>query len=412
MRILYLSQYFPPEAGATQTRAYEMARTFVCLGHAVTILAEIPNHPSGIIPPAYRGKWFEHVDLDGIDVIRVWVKASPNKNFRSRMLFYLSYMFTSFFAGAFGVHGHFDLIYSSSPPLFVGIAGLALSYIKHRPFFFEVRDLWPESAIVLGELSNPHYIHWAEQVETACYRQARKIIVVTRGIQDRLLERNIPPEKLIFIPNGANIQNFHYDPIGRYDLRSELGWQDCFIAIYAGIFGLAQGFETVLQAAQLLSHHPTIRIILVGDGPAKDMIVKEAQRMNLSNLRIIPEQPRERIPAYLSAADVAIVPLRKLELFKGALPSKIFDAWACDRPVLISIDGEARQVVESAQGGHFIEPEDPQALAEALINLSTNRSECNRMGVNGRIFTAANYSRPVLAEQLCNILQNELENIR
>ena len=409
MRILYLSQYFPPEAGATQTRAYEMAHTFVRLGHTVTILSEIPNHPSGIIPPNYRGKWLERVELDGIDVIRVWVKASPKKDFRSRMFFYLSYMLTSFLAGIFWARGRYDLIYCSSPPLFAGVSGFALSLIKHIPFFFEVRDLWPESAVALGELSNPRFIRLAKELENSCYRHARKIIVVTQGIRDRLVERSIPHEKIVLIPNGANLQTFQFDPDGRQKLRNELGWQDCFIAIYAGIFGLAQGLETVLEAAHLLLKNPYIRILLIGDGPLKSKIAEHAQRLNLPNLQILPEQPRERMPALLSAADAALVPLRKLDLFKGALPSKIFDAWACERPVLISIDGEARQIVESAQGGRYIEPEDPRALAETLVELSLNLSDCAQMGINGRTFTAAHYSRPVLAEQLCQILQTEIK---
>ena len=409
MRILYLSQYFPPEAGATQTRAYEMAHTFVRLGHTVTILSEIPNHPSGIIPPNYRGKWLERVELDGIDVIRVWVKASPKKDFRSRMLFYLSYMLTSFLAGIFWARGRYDLIYCSSPPLFAGVSGFALSLIKHIPFFFEVRDLWPESAVALGELSNPRFIRLAKELENSCYRHARKIIVVTHGIRDRLVERSIPHEKIVLIPNGANLQTFQFDPDGRQKLRNELGWQDCFIAIYAGIFGLAQGLETVLEAAHLLLKNPYIRILLIGDGPLKSKIAEHAQRLNLPNLQILPEQPRERMPALLSAADAALVPLRKLDLFKGALPSKIFDAWACERPVLISIDGEARQIVESAQGGRYIKPEDPRALADTLVELSLNLSDCARMGINGRTFTAAHYSRSVLAEQLSQILQTEIK---
>src|SRR5512139_1192627 len=154
MRILYISQYFPPEAGATQTRAYEMARNLVRLGHQVTMIAEIPNHPSGIIPPEYRGKLIERADLEGIDVIRVWVKTSPVKNFRQRIVFYLSFMLASIFAGLFLARGHFDLLYATSPPLFVGASGLLISRVRRIPFVFEVRDIWPESAVALGELSN------------------------------------------------------------------------------------------------------------------------------------------------------------------------------------------------------------------------------------------------------------------
>src|SRR5574342_1417632 len=183
MRILYLSQYFPPEVGATQTRAYEMARGLVRAGHQVTMIAEVPNHPSGIIPPRYRGKLYERSLWYGIEVIRVWVKASPVKNFRGRMAFYLSYMLMAALAGLSLARGKYDVIYTTSPPLFAGAAGLTLSYLRRIPLVFEVRDLWPESAVALGELRHPRAIKLAELLEKRCYQRARAIVVVTSGIR-------------------------------------------------------------------------------------------------------------------------------------------------------------------------------------------------------------------------------------
>lgn len=404
MRILYLSQYFPPEAGATQTRAYEMARNWVRLDHAVTMIAEVPNHPSGIIAPEYRGKPFERSRLEGIDVIRVWVKTSPVKNFRNRIMFYLTYMINATLAGLLLARGHYDLIYASSPPLFVGGAALALKKLRGIPLVFEVRDLWPESAVALGELNNRSAIAWATALEEACYRNAKRIIVVTQGIRDRLEERGIQPAKIILIPNGANIELFQFNPQARIELRRKLDLGNKFTAIYAGIHGVAQGLEFVLEAARLLEKEAEIHFLLVGDGPKKTDIVALARKMALSNLTMLPEQPREAIPGLLSAADAAIIPLRKIDLFKGALPSKIFDAWACERPVLLSVDGEARQIVETAGGGWFVPPEDPQALAQAILALKANPGECKRLGANGRVFTERKYSRRALAEELLQSL--------
>jgi colanic acid biosynthesis glycosyl transferase WcaI len=288
MRILYLSQYFPPEAGATQTRAFEMARNFIRLGHSVTILTEFPNHPSGVIPPSYRGKLFEREDIAGIDVIRVWVKASPSKNFRSRIIFYLSYMVNAALAGMLLARRRYDLIYCSSPPLFTGAAGLALSRTKRLPFFFEVRDLWPESAVALGELKNPRWIKWAERLESACYHRAALIVVATQGIHQRLVERGIPADRLIFIPNGANLAAFNFQPEDRLRLRAEFGWQNNFIVIYAGIFGLAQGLESVIHAAQLLHDDPDICFLLIGEGPKKLEITALVEKMQLTNVAILP----------------------------------------------------------------------------------------------------------------------------
>jgi glycosyltransferase involved in cell wall biosynthesis len=406
MRILYLSQYFPPEAGATQTRAFEMARAWVRLGHQVTMLCEFPNHPSGIIPPDYHHQFIQRDSLEGIDVLRVWVKASPEKTFRNRMLFYLTFMANATLAGLFYARDRYDLVYASSPPLFTGAAGLALSYSRRLPLVFEVRDLWPESAVALGELRNPGFIRLAEKLELACYRRAGKIVVVTAGIQQRLQDRTNLADKIILVPNGANIDDFSYDPQRRQEWRDRLGWQDRFIAIYAGIFGIAQGLETILQAAERLREHAHIAFLLVGAGPQRQQIERLAAELALPNLCILPEQPREAMPGLLSAADLALAPLRNIDLFKGAVPSKIFDAWACQRPVVLSIDGEARQVVQRAGGGQFVPPEDPSALAQAVLFLSQHPEICQQMGTAGRNFTAQFYSRPALAEELIRVLES------
>ena len=410
MRILYLSQYFPPEVGATQTRAYEMSQNWVRLGHKVTMLTEFPNHPSGIIPSNYKGKLFERTNLDGIEVLRVWVKASPLKNFRNRMLFYLTFMLNAIIAGLFLIRGKYNLLYATSPPLFVGGAALVLSQIKRIPMVFEVRDLWPESAIALGELTNQRAISMATKLEEMCYRRAVQIVVVTRGIYNNLAQRGVSINKLCFAPNGANIDLFTFSQIGRDQIRRDLGLEHKFIAIYAGIHGLAQGLETILETARLLQTTSEIHFLLIGDGPKKAEIVSLATIYNLPNLTLLPEKPREQIPDYLSAADVALIPLKKVEIFKGALPSKIFDAWACERPILISIDGEARAIVEDVSGGIFITPEDPGKMSEALIYLMNSPSERISMGENGLRYTKQNHSRAALAEKLILHLENNLHN--
>jgi colanic acid biosynthesis glycosyl transferase WcaI len=219
MRILYLSQYFPPEVGATQTRAYEMAQGLIQAGHQVTMIVEVPNHPRGVIPPEYKGKLYERVVLDGIDVIRVWVKTAPVKTFTIRMAFYLSYMLNAILAGLFLARKRYDVIYATSPPLFVGGAGLVLSILRRTPLVFEVRDLWPESAVVLGELQNPLAIALAERLERACYRRARQIVLTTQEMKDHLAKRGIPTEKMQVVRNGANPELFQFDPLARRQIR-------------------------------------------------------------------------------------------------------------------------------------------------------------------------------------------------
>jgi glycosyltransferase involved in cell wall biosynthesis len=400
MRILYLSQYFPPEVGATQTRAYEMATGLIRAGHQVTMLTEVPNHPEGIIRPEYRGRFWTRETLDGIDVIRVWVKTAPVKTMRTRLAFYLTYMLNGTLAGLALARGRYDVIYATSPPLFVGGAALALSFLRRIPMIFEVRDLWPESAVALGELSNPRFIRWATWLEERCYHRAQRVVVVTEGVRNRLVERGFLFEKLMLIPNGANTDLFHPQPEAGRALRSEMGLGDRFLVIYAGIHGIAQGLETVLWAARQLAGDPRIHFLFVGDGPCKADLLRLKRDTNLPNVTMLDAHPREAIPAYLSAADVALIPLRRLEV-----PSKMFDAWACGCPVVLSIDGESRQVLERAQAGVFVEPESVEAMAEAIRTLSTDRERCREYGANGRCFVERYYSRQAQARQLVELLE-------
>jgi glycosyltransferase involved in cell wall biosynthesis len=408
MRVLYLSQYFFPEMGATQIRAYENSSNWVRLGHQVTMIAEIPNHPAGIVPLEFRGKLYQRDTLDGIDVIRVWVKASPVKDFRNRMLFYLSYMVSASLAGLFLSRGHYDLIYASSPPLFVGGAALTISLLKRIPFIFEVRDLWPESAVALGELRSPKIVAWATRFEEACYHRAKKVIVVTRGALTNLLERGVPVEKIELVPNGANTELFDYRKEDREKIRAELGLQNKLVAIYAGIHGVAQNLETVIEAARLLRQETEIHFLLIGEGPRKRALEELVQNYHLSNVTMLPGQSHQAIPSYLSAANVAIIPLRDVELFRGTVPSKIYDAWACRLPILLSVDGEARQIMKQANAGQFIQPGDAQAIASALIAMKDNLEAWKVMGENGRDFTVRNYSRRAQAEKLAQILESSL----
>lgn len=404
MRILYLSQYFPPEVGATQTRAYEMAQGLIRAGHSVTMLTEVPNHPEGVIRPEYRGRFWVREELDGIDVLRVWVWTSPVKTLRTRLAFYVTFMLNATLAGLLLARGPYDLLYATSPPLFAGGAALALSFLRRLPMVFEVRDLWPESAVALGELRSARSIRWATQLEERCYRRARRIVVVTEGIRRRLVERGIPEEKLVLIPNGANTELFRPQPEAGRTLRERLAVGDAFLVLYAGILGIAQGLETVLEAAHLLRDRSDIRFLLVGDGPCKADLVRKKEELGLTSVTMLDAQPREEMPAYFSAADVALVPLRKVDLFRSAVPSKMFDAWACGCPVLLGIDGEARAILERAQAGLYVEPEDPRALAQTIVELAARREWCRELGAKGRRFVEAYYSRQAQARALASLL--------
>ncbi|MBV7338406.1 glycosyltransferase family 4 protein [Chloroflexi bacterium TSY] len=405
MRILYLSQYFPPEIGATQTRAIEMAKGLVRAGHQTTVLCEVPNHPHGIIPEEYRGKLYERSVLNGVDVIRVWVKTSPHKTLYHRLAFYVSYMFMAIWAGIFLTRGKYDVIYCTSPPLFVGGAGLVLSWIKRIPLVFEVRDPWPESAIQLGELQNRHAIRWATRLEEACYHHARAIVAVTKGIQEHLYERSIPKEKISVIPNGANTEI--YRPRAPDEaLRIQLGLRpEHFVVIYTGLHGLAHGLETVLEAAHLLSDEPDVHFLFVGDGPRKASLQNLALEMSLSQTTFHPAVPEEELPSYLALANVGLDCRRKIGISQGTLPVKMFSYMACGLPVILCIEGEAIEVLKKANAGVAVPPEDSQALAHAIRSLLQDSKVSASTSNQAREYVEQFFSRQVFAQQLASLLE-------
>ncbi len=408
LNILYITQYFHPEIGATQTRALEMASNLVFQGHRVTVLTEFPNHPKGIIPKEYRGRFWEREKYRGIHIVRTWVWTRPQKTFITRMGFYLSFMTTAAIAGIF-ISGRFDVVYTTSPPFFVGITGYWLSRIKSARFVFEVRDLWPRSAVELGELSNPTFIRWAERLEHFFYRKAAHVVTVTQGIQDVLGERGYPPDKLCLVTNGTNTTLFTNRGNAQ---KSRLGLEDKFVVLYAGIVGIAQGMETLMEVVEALKKEKRIHFVFIGEGPVKEKVQTIQREWALNNLTLMNEIPRDEIPAYISMADCCLVPLKKTDLFKGALPSKMFDYMACERPIIVSIDGEARRIVEESGGGVFVEPENIPEMINAILKLKSTPDSCEKMGKRGRAFVETHFSRRQKALELENILLELFHPIR
>jgi glycosyltransferase involved in cell wall biosynthesis len=406
MRVLYLSQYFPPETGATQTRAFEMARHLVEKGHEVCVVAEVPNHPSGIIHPAFRGVWFRREKLAGIEVLYVRVLAFPKKNFRTRLLFYASYMLAAMAAGLFLITRRFDCVVATSPPLPVGAAGMFLSLVHRAPLVFEVRDLWPASAVAMGELKGRVPLALAALLESLCYRRAARVVAVTEGIAADLKARPGMETKVALIPNGATVDSFARDVQAGTTARRALGLENAFVVLYAGILGVAQGLETMLLAAQQLANNPRFQFLVAGAGPREARLREMARELGLLNLRFLGERPRTEMPALYSAADAALVPLRRIDVFRRARPSKMFDAFACGTPVLLGIEGEAAEILSMAGGGLPYTPEDPEALAGAILALdSLGAREREAMGARARAFVEECHSRTKYAADFERLLR-------
>ena len=403
LRLLLVTQYFHPEVGATQTRMREFARHLARLGHRVTVVCEFPNHPHGIMPPEYRGKWFEPDRLDGFDVLRVWVKASPVKNFKTRLLFYFTFMVMAVLAG-FKLRGRFDAVVATSPPLPVALSGWALSVLKRARFVMDVRDLWPTAAVALGELSNPKLVRAAEVVERFLYRRADRIVAVTEGFVAHIAPRCGDPSKVHLIPNGTITEIFHPD---RADpaLRGRLGLNGQFVCTFAGTMGIAQGLPFLLDLAKSLADVPDVRFLFIGTGPVRERIVAKQREEGIANVIFHDQVPLEEITEYLTMSDVLLVPLRADPVFDTFIPSKMFDYLACRRPVILGVDGEARRMLEGRGGGLFARPEDLESYRAAVLALRADPALRAKMAAEGYAWVTAGYTRAAQAQRLDALLR-------
>ncbi|ODA41174.1 glycosyltransferase family 4 protein [Desulfosporosinus sp. BG] len=389
MRILMLTQYFPPESGAAQVRLKELAKGLQGNGHKVTVVTAFPNHPSGVIPPNYRGRWRMKDEVDGIPVWRTWIYPVQRGRFWKRLLNYFSFVFSSFWG--LSKAGKQDVLFFESPPLFLGITALVYGWLTRTRIIMNISDLWPESAVALGLVNSRWMIRAAEGLEKLLYRKAWKISSQTEGIRTSLVQRGVPEDKVTFLPNGVNLELFA--PRKRdEEMARKLGLnEEDFVLIYAGTMGYAQGLESVIRTAELLKDKQGFRFLFVGDGTEKPMLEALTKEKELSNVSFVDFQPVQEMPRYFSLSSASIVPLKKNKLFEGARPSKMFPALGSAVPVIYSGEGEAAELVLSSGGGVVVEPENSEALAQAIIELKENHNR-REMGRQGRQFVKDNYT--------------------
>ena len=405
--ILYLSQYFPPEMGAPSARVFETSRYWIKKGVPVTVLTGFPNHPTGIIPPAYRHKWLMKEVIEGVPVVRTMIFPAANKGFGKRILNYLSFMLSAVMVGGRKV-GPVDVVIATSPQFLVGIAGYILSRLKGAQFVFEVRDLWPQSIVELGQLNNRVIIRLLEKIELFLYRKARAIITVSDSSRQIIASRGIPARKIFVIKNGVDLSLFTPGKEMR-GLRERLGLKGKFVIAYIGTHGLSHALHNVLWCAKRLKGMPEIQFLFVGEGAEKERLMDQVQHMGLTNVIFIDQISKEELPSYYELADVVLVPLRKLPLFKSVIPSKVFEIMAMAKPIIISVCGEARElVVEKARAGIFVEPENVQQLQEAILKLYRDEGLRKQFGRNGRLFVEKYFDRDQLSEKYLKIIQEKL----
>lgn len=392
---------------APAARVGELSRHWVRMGHPVTVLTGFPNHPTGIVPPEYRRQLRRFVmreSVDGVNVVRTWLIPFPNRRAFKRMLNYASFFLSSACTGLFLSRP--DIVIATSPQLLVGLSGWWLARWKRAPLVFEVRDLWPESLAAVG-MGEAHSLFHGLLARVAgfLYRHSDHIVVVTPAFKDHLIKRwKVPADKISTVENGVETDLFKPQSSAK-DLRERLGMRDKFIVSYVGTMGMAHGLETIVEAGALLQHSaPQVRFLLIGEGAEKDQIAALVRSRGLSNVTLLGQQPRESIPEFLSASDLCLVVLKKSELFKTVIPTKLLECMSCARPVLLAVDGQARQILEEASAGVFVEPESPSALSAAILALLGDAAKCTAFGANGRTYILRHLSRPQTAVKYCEVL--------
>lgn len=394
--------------GAPAARVAELSHHWARMGHEVTVLTGFPNHPTGVVPDEWRSRMrsLHYTETaDGVRVVRTWLWPLPNRKAHERIRNYASFCVSAAVSGL--ALAKPDVVIATSPQLLCALAGWWIALSKRVPFVFEVRDLWPESLAAVGVGVEGTLLHRTlGAIAGFLYRRAGRIVVVSPAFKDHLIRQwKVPEAKISTVENGVEVDLFRLDPAA-IEVRKSLNLENRFLICYIGTIGNAHGLETLMGAAQeLQTALPEAMFLLIGEGAEKDRIVELAATRQLRNVQFLGQQPRERIPAYVSAADICIVILRKAELFKTVIPTKMLEYMACERPVIIAVDGQARQIVEQAHAGIFVEPENSKALAHVILELAGDKLKREQMGKNGRKYIVDNFSREKTARDYIAVLE-------
>jgi glycosyltransferase involved in cell wall biosynthesis len=405
-----ISQYFFPETGATSNRIFSLAKKFKEEGHDVRVISEKANHPKGVFFEGFEEGMFLDREYKGIPVTYSWVYARPEKGFIGRILFYVSFMLTAVMA-AFRTKGKFDIVCASSPPLFVGISGWIIAMIKSAKFVFDVRDLWPDVAVKMGALSNNFAINIAERIERLLYTKADLITTVTPSFRKTISGKGADLSKIKVITNGTDPDIFKIENVNG-QLRTSLGLSDRFYVSYVGNIGLAQGLEHIIESAAQLDKkgYKDIAFLIIGDGPKKEELKSLVEFKKVGNVRFIDRVSLDIASKYMNASDILLVPLANDPIYSQFIPSKLFDSMAASKPILLSVDGEARKIIEQSEAGFYYEAESADQLSKKIIWLKTHTKEAEGMGRKGRDFVIKNYSRKVQAQKMLDSFQELILN--
>lgn len=401
MDILFLTHYFPPEVNAPASRTYEHCKEWVRKGHKVTVVTGVPNHPQGRVYPGYKNRLYQKETIDGINVIRLWTYVTPNEGFIKRTLGYVSYIFSVIFSIPF-LPRH-DVVVSTSPQFFCGLAGYFVKLFRRRPWIVEIRDLWPESIVAVGAIKNKTIIRILEYIEKKVYEKSDHIVVVTDAFREFIQKKGIARDKISVIKNGVDLSFYRPDQV---QITDEYGYDldKRFVASYVGTHGMAHHLETVLEAAEILKDRTDILFLLVGDGAEKANLLKLKQERELDNVIMLGQQPKDKMPLLWALSDVSMVLLKKSDLFKTVIPSKIFESMAMKRPIVLGVEGEVKKMIDEGQSGITIEPENSEQLASAVSKLADSKQLYDQLADNGYRYVSQYYDRKVLAGRFETIM--------
>jgi len=395
MHIIIHTQYYPPEIGAPQARLHELAIGLMRQGIQVTVLTAMPSYPRGRIYEGYNG-WLQTENLDGVRVIRTVIFPTQSARMLPRLFSYFSFMLSSLLIGAWQI-GKADFVLTESPPLFLGMAGFVLSRWKHARWIFNISDLWPESVVELGIVSRESLSYkLSSALEKFLYKKAWVVTGQSRTILENIQER-FPYLRVNHLPNGVDTNIFQ--PGDAQSVNKD------FHIVYAGLHGLAQGLEQILWAAQKLPSTEHIDFTFVGDGPEKQQLIQSVKDLNLEHFRFLESVAKEEIPAVLRTADVLIVPL-KIQL-TGAVPSKLYEAMAIGKPIILIAESEAAKIVNDAKCGMVVHPGDIDGLVAAMLYLKTHPEVCKQMVANGRRVAVQNHDRAQIVDHFAQFLIEE-----
>ncbi len=411
MRILFFSHYFPPERNAPAARTLAHCRRWVAAGHAVTVVTCAPHHPRGVLYSGYRNALRQVEYVEGVRVVRCLTFLAANEGTWKRSASFLFYLVSAVCCAM--VEERPDIVIATSPQFFCGWAGVVLSKLRRRPLLLEIRDLWPESVAAVGALRARLVLRLLEMLERGMYRAARHIVTVGDGYRTGLMQRGVAPEHVSVVMNGVDGDLFVPRNRDR-ELAERLGVDGRFCVTYCGAIGMAHGLEVVLRAAEILRERGRTDIVflLVGDGARLDDLRDEALRIGLDNVVFAGALARRAVPAVLSFSDACLVHLRKVRTFTSVMPSKVFEYAAMACPVILGVQGFARDFVADAGCGICFEPEQEDELAAAVTRVADDAELRGRLGAAGREYVIERYDRDRLADRYLGIIERMADRDR